>query len=327
MRTVSESPRSRTAEFRQDCGRMHTHSLLHSIGKASCFLALTAGAALAGAVSLPVGKGKAVTQPPPPPNWLDNTISPVTNPIYFEDAVIRSEIRPIYMHHRIDDDFITKGGDVNVWAIQARWAVTDRLAIIATKDGYISLNPGAGDSQDGWADVALGLKYAVIDDRANEFILTPGFTFEIPLGDDEVFQGNGDGQFDVFVSAQKGFGNFHLQGNLGFLLPIDGDAESLSFHYSLMADYYVSQWFIPFVTLNGFTVVDEGNALPLNSEGFDLINFGSSNAGGVNQMALGTGFRTRLTQNIDFGFAYETAVGSPEGLYDDRFTFDVSFRF
>lgn len=33
---------------------------------------------------------------------------------------------------------------------------------------------------DGWLDMATGLKYALIDDKANHFILTPGFTFSIP---------------------------------------------------------------------------------------------------------------------------------------------------
>jgi hypothetical protein len=32
-------------------------------------------------------------------NWLDNTISPVSNPIFFEDPKITSEIHPVYMYH------------------------------------------------------------------------------------------------------------------------------------------------------------------------------------------------------------------------------------
>jgi opacity protein-like surface antigen len=58
-----------------------------------------------------------------------------------------------------------------------------------------------------------------------------------------------------------------------------------------------------------------------------VINFGSSGASGVTQMTLGGGFRTRLTDNMDFGVAYEKAILSPEGLTDDRFTFDLSIRF
>ena len=265
-----------------------------SYSKVFFTLGLTCLPALAGTVSVPVGKDNVAKQPIPS-NWLDRTISPVTNPIFFEDAAIRSEIRPIYMHHTIDNDFITKGGDVNIYALQVRYAINERLAIIATKDGYIDMNPGAGSSQDGWADVALGLKYAIIDDRENHFILTPGFTFEIPLGNKDVFQGNGSGEWNVFVSAEKGFGDFHLLSNVGLRVPNDTSDESTVFHYSLQADYYACNYFIPFVALNGFTVVDSGNALPLSSEGFDLINFGSSKSGGVNQMALGAVSYTHLT--------------------------------
>ena len=293
---------------------------------AGCTIALTA----LSAVSALAGSVPAAKSPVPvtaAADWKINTIAPVTNPIFFEDAVIRSEVRPIYMHHNIDNDFITRGGDVDVYALQLRYAVTNRLAIIATKDGYIDLETGAGSGSDGWADVSAGLKYALIDNQESQFILTPGFTFEIPVGDSEVFQGNGDGKFDVFVSAQKGFNDFHIQGNTGVILPLDGDANSTVLHYSLMADYYVSRYFIPFVTLNGFTVLDEGNTLPIDTEGFDLINFGSSASNGATQIALGVGFRTRLADNLDFGIAYEKAVGSDRGLYDDRITADLTFRF
>ncbi len=288
---------------------------------------LTAATAFAG-TSAPAGKAPKCPVPPvEPSNWLDTTIPPVTNPVFFEDAVIRSEIRPIFIHHKIDSGFITGGGDVNLWAVQARVALTDRLALIATKDGYIDFNPKIGADQDGWADVALGLKYALIDDRANEFILTPGFTFEIPLGNSDVFQGNGSGEWNVFVSAEKGFGNFHLLGNVGVRVPNDTDEESTSLHYSLQADYRVCKWFIPFVAANGFTVLSEGSTLPINSEGYDLINFGASGADNWTGFTVGGGFRSQLTDNIFFGAAYEKAVAGPEGLYDDRWTFDFVFTF
>ena len=63
------------------------------------------------------------------------------------------------------------------------------------------------------------------------------------------------------------------------------------------------------------------------AEGYDVINFGSSAAEGTTQATLGLGFRSRLLANLDLGVGYEKAVVSPEGLTDDRFTFDVSIRF
>lgn len=258
--------------------------------------------------------------------WKDHTISPVANPFFHEDAVIRSEIRPVFVYHHIDDAFLG-GGSAQLYAMQIRYAITNRLAIIATQDGYFDINNDAISNPEGWMDLALGLKYAVIDDEAHQFILTPGFTFKIPTGERDVFQGRGGGEWDLFIAAQKGFGDFHLSSNVGIRLPNNNDENSTIVHYSLMADYYASRWFIPFVAFNAYTVVNEGNNIGLTTEGYDVINFGASGADGVTQGTLGVGFRSRITQNVDLGFAYEKAVIEPAGLTDDRFTFDISIRF
>lgn len=256
---------------------------------------------------------------------LSTAISPVTNPIYFESALIQSEVRPIYIHHKIDSDFV--GGDANVYALQLRWAVTERLAIIATKDGYIDLNPDAIPHENGWADVAAGVKYAIIKDEEHAFILTPGVTFEIPVGQERVFQGNGDGMWNIFTSAVKGFGKFHLTGNVGFNVPNNTDEETANFHASLQADYWVHQYFIPLVSFNSFTTLSNADGPAFDTEGFDLINFGSSNAKGTTQAALGVGFRSRILQSLDLGFAFEFGVTDKPDIFDTRYTVDAIWRF
>jgi len=301
---------------------MKTH---HTLNRSLMALGLCAVATLTQAGT----PSAAVSEKNPPSiavDWKTETIAPVANPLYFEDAIIRSEIRPIYAYHRIDSGFVTKGGTADVYALQLRWAVTDRLAIIATKDGYMDLHtPGIGNPN-GWLNVAAGLKYALIDDKANQFILTPGFTFEIPLGSSQVFQGDGNGEWNAFVSAEKGFGKFHVLANLGIRVPNDS-AFSTEIHYSLQADYFVCRYFIPFVVANGYNPVSNGNRIGLTSEGYDVINFGSSKAKGSTQLTVGGGFRSRLLDNVDLGIAYEKAVVAPNGLTDDRFTVDFCIRF
>ena len=73
--------------------------------------------------------------------------------------------------------------------MQFRWAITDRLAFIATQDGFFNIELDNGASLDGWMDLAAGFKYALIDDVENQFILTPGLTVHLPTGDKEVCQG------------------------------------------------------------------------------------------------------------------------------------------
>ena len=60
-------------------------------------------------------------------------------------------------------DFITQGGDLEVYGVQLRWAVTDRLGLILSKGGYNVVNPGAGPQLVGWGDLQVGAKYAIID--------------------------------------------------------------------------------------------------------------------------------------------------------------------
>lgn len=261
-------------------------------------------------------------------SWKDTAISPVTNPLFFEDPRITTEIRPIFLHHKIDDGFLTKGGDVRVYAAQLRWAVTDRLALIATKDGYIEFNPNKVlTHEEGWADLSAGIKYALVDSEEHQFILTPGLKLELPTGNRRVFQGNGSGEWDLFVSAAKGWDKWHLTGTVGARIPNDFSEETAQAHASLQLDYYACRWFIPFASAHTFTVLSEADQLGLRTEGYDLINFGASNAEGRTQGVLGAGFRSRLHKRVDLGFAYEKGVTDPKGIFDDRFTVDLIFRF
>ncbi|TAL05031.1 MAG: hypothetical protein EPO07_04250 [Verrucomicrobia bacterium] len=272
-------------------------------------------------------------------DWKAKAISPVGNPIYFEDPRITSEVRPIFMQHYLPDTFkfdggsAPLGGDVRVYAIQLRYALTEKLGLIATKDGYIDFNPANTlTPQTGFANLAAGLKYALVDDAARQLIVTPGVTIEIPTGNQDVLQGRGKGEWNVFVSAAKGWDNFHLTGNVGFRIPNDWSQQTVQAHYSLQLDYYVCQYFIPFFVANGYTVLTEGKnellpGVALNTEMYDLINFGSTKAAGRTMITVGGGARAKVAKNVDLGVAYEAGVTDPVGIFDSRITADVIWRF
>lgn len=260
-------------------------------------------------------------------DWKTDAVSPVTNPVYFEDPHVHTEIRPLFLYHNLGDDLGT-GGSAQLYAVQARWAVTDRLAIIATKDGYINMDPDVGlPDTGGFANIAAGVKYAIIDNREAQFIVTPGLTIELPTGNTRVFQGNGDGAWNPFVSIGKGFGNLRILGNVGGIIPNNGNEETAQLHYSAQIDYTTCRYFIPFVSWNAFTVLSEADGPALDFEGFDLFNLGSADASGYTQSVLGVGFRSRLLDSLDFGFAYEFPISQPEGIFGDRFTIDFIWRF
>ena len=260
-------------------------------------------------------------------DWLETTIAPVVNPVFFESPLIQSEVRPVVMLHRVDPGLLSVGTDVRLYAVQLRYAFTEKLAFIATKDGYVEIDPAGPAHWDGWADLAAGLKYELFRNDDHQLVVSPGFTFEVPTGNSEVFQGNGKGEANVFVSAMKGWGNVHWTGLVGGRIPTDFSKETASIRYSGQLDCWVSRWFIPFVSVNAFTVVSSADALPFNSEGFDLINFGSSNASGRTQGAVGGGFRSRLLPSLDLGVGYEYGVFASNSIFKDRWTLDLSWRF
>jgi hypothetical protein len=271
-------------------------------------------------------------------NWLDNTISPVSNPIYFEDPKVTSEVRPVYMYHFLPGTFnfnggsVPLGGQVQVMAVQFRYALTDKLGLIASKDGYIEFQPNSTLNKSyGWGDLAAGLKYVLVDDQDDQFIMTPGFSLTLPTGSTAVFQARGSGEWNAFVSAEKGFDQLHLTANGGLIIPNNFGENTAQLHYSLQADYYVCQYFIPFAVANGYTILSNGNhnQLPvsLNTEGYDLINFGSTDTSGTTQMTIGGGVRSRIVKNVDVGIAYEAGVVNPVGIFESRITADAVWRF
>jgi hypothetical protein len=65
----------------------------------------------------------------------------------------------------------------------------------------------------------------------------------------------------------------------------------------------------------------------LRSNGYDVINFGAGNANGVTQGMVGFGFRSRVYDKVDLGFAYEIAMIRPYGLTNNRVTVDMCIRF
>lgn len=98
-------------------------------------------------------------------DWAKGLIRPMTNPTLFDLAVPTTNIRPIFAYHALPDFVNTTagnlpvGGDVQVYALQFEYAFSDRLSLVATKDGYIDFNPNATlNNQSGFANLGAGLK-------------------------------------------------------------------------------------------------------------------------------------------------------------------------
>lgn len=259
---------------------------------------------------------------------LDEMISPVTNPVNFEDPRARTEVRPIFVYHKLDKDFVTQGGDVRIYALQARYAVNDRLALIATKDGYIVMHPDEVlNDESGWANVAAGFKYAFYKDGQSGQIATAGLRYEIPMGNRDVLQGNGDGMINPFLSAATTLGPVNLMMGTGFRLRFN-DEDSSFFDFDLHADTKLG-WFSPSLELNVVNVLQSGKRLPIADEGQDFFNFGATESEGTTIVTAGIGGRAQLADNVSFGLAYQFPISSGAGSHvtDWRITSDLILSF
>ena len=126
----------------------------------------------------------------------------MTNPVFFEDPRTLTEARIIYLNQNIPAAAL--GGHAQVFAAQVRAAITDRLSLIATKDGFItSSNPLV---RDGWADINVGLKYNLIVNPQDQRLLSVGTTYELPIGSTRARQGNGGGLFHAFLTGMTELG-------------------------------------------------------------------------------------------------------------------------
>lgn len=290
-------------------------------------------------------------------------ISPVSNPTNFEDARIESDVRPIYIYHSIDKHFldpVAPGGNAQIVALQIRLKLTDRLALIATKDGYVWLHPqhkvdDVVKNGNGFANVAAGLKYNFFRDVTLPALATAGLRYEAPSGEPQALQGEvfrshnalgldlnkrGNGILNLFASGVWGDRNFHVLAYTGPRLALSG-ADSSFYDTSVHFDYRVWNLF-PLIELNWIHVLDGGSrlrpvenaGLKMDEEGFDFFNLGAPSAGGSDVATLGLGWRWRILDGldvlgqsggVDFGAVAELPIGTRHDLFDWRVTTDLVF--
>ncbi|MDA0768105.1 MAG: transporter [Verrucomicrobia bacterium] len=296
------------------------------------------------------GPDELVSIPPlePSPTGFENARRPISNPTRFDLALPRTNIHALWMHHNFPNHInragggtLPFGGDLDLFAVQLEYAFNDRLSLVANKDGYIDFNPdNTFSSETGFANLAAGLKYAFIFDPDKQFVLSGSAVVEVPTGNRDVFQGEGDGSLHLSLSDLKLYNQWQFAGAAGVEIPFDNDFSTTGF-ISAHVSYEVCNWFIPLVELNWFTVLDEGDggsrfasqaggAVPAvaSFEGADLINWGAANGGDHDYATAAFGFRSRLSETLDLGFAYEIPLTDEnDNITENRLTVDLTLTF
>ena len=72
------------------------------------------------------------------------------------------------------------GGAFQVYALQLRLAVTDRLQLFADKDGLVRFSPKGASSVFAMANILAGAKYVLIRDVENQFLFSGVVQYEAP---------------------------------------------------------------------------------------------------------------------------------------------------
>jgi hypothetical protein len=231
---------------------------------------------------------------------------------------------------------------VELYALQFEIALNDRLSIVATKDGYVDVNPDSTlSSQSGFANLGAGLKYAFILNPVSKTALSGTATLELPTGNSDVFQGEGDGTLNLILSGLQLVNNWQFAAGTGVQIPFS-DQQSTEGWMSTHVSYEVCSWFIPLAELNWFHVLESGNgtgnypsqvggAVPavIKFEGGDLFNLGAANSHDNRDLVTAAfGFRSRLTDFIDAGVAYEIPLTDKDNsLMEERLTVDLVWKF
>jgi hypothetical protein len=252
--------------------------------------------------------------------------NPVGNPLYFETPLNNTSARFLFLYHGFSDDSQLQGGQVNVAALQLRVALTERLGFIATKDGFGWLDTGIGIEDEGWNDVAAGLKYAFYVDHDEQLVVTGGARLMLQnFGEQKVLQGAVD-ELSPFVSFAKGWGKFHLMGNLTDRIPFDDDDGNNVLQWDVHTDYEVADGVAIVGELHGLHYLTDGTRLPLNVGGLDYSNFGSSNVEGSAVIWLGLGGRVKFNPHLSAGGTFEYPLTNRDAdIMGQRVTLDLEF--
>lgn len=272
----------------------------------------------------------------------------------FEDPFITTGIYPIYAWHEFPNDSAFQGGSAHDVSVQARLALTDRLAFIATKDGYVWKrpdNPILDDTQ-GFLNLAAGLKYAFLQNQEEGYIVSGVLRVEFPTGSSDTFQGYGDGMVLPSITGAWGSGPLHIMADIGAQIPFNTGEQSTSLFYHIYADYNVTEHFAPFVQLSGLTWISSGDGqipvklkrgvvpgdeLPLSVaqaalgtgpfEGADLFNLGSQDVNGLDLWTWAVGTHIPITEHVTFSVAYQRPFSNHKGIFSQRVTTGLTLEF
>lgn len=265
---------------------------------------------------------------------FDNFTGPLTNPVQAKDPRSLTEARVLFANNWGKKGFPVFGSGVyQVYALQLRLAVTERLQLFADKDGIVRFSPAPngvkGKSVTGLANLAFGGKYVLIRDVENQFIFSTAIQYEAPTGYANIFQNQGSGMLALYGVMGKQFGeNTHVLATFGQNFAVQNQLSGY-FYTNLHVDQKIG-WFYPFLEANWYAYNQNGRWVPpVGIEGDGWINTGTRGVAGKNLVTLAPGFKIQPGEHphVCFGVAYEFPVSEWNALIGNRINAELIFRY
>lgn len=251
-------------------------------------------------------------------------VMPATSPYFNESSFITTDARLWYAYQQFDDNTPLGGGHGQVAAAQFRLAITDRLQLVAYKDGYMWLDSD-NLSESGWNDVGAGLKWNFYRDVPGQLHMALGAGYQFPWGDGNVLQN--DAEVRMWFSIDKGFDKFHLGGVINALFTPTSDhtyGNSNRLYWDIHMDYYLCEYFSPIIEFNGCnSLQDRYASLPF--QGGDLGNFGLGVSDPV--VTVGFGGEVRPCSRFAIRTMWETQIDHQDDLFNWRLTCSIVLPF
>jgi hypothetical protein len=155
-------------------------------------------------------------------------------------------------------------------------------------------------------------------------------TFELPIGSHRALQGNGDGEFNLFLTGGAEFwGDCHWISATGFRLPTDTADRSQSWYWLNHFDRKISCRTYAFVEFDWHHWIRSGHGgFGLTGiEGLDLYNFGTTGVAGNDIVTGAFGLKFRPSDTVEIGVAFEFPLTERRDIMENRITADWILRF
>jgi hypothetical protein len=218
-------------------------------------------------------------------------------------------------------------GTYQVYALQLRLALTERLQLFADKDGIVRFSPQGGQSATGLANIAAGAKYVFVRDVENQFLFSGVIQYEAPTGYANIYQNQGSGLLAVYGIAAKEFGeNWHIVTQFGQNIAMQNQQNGYFYTHA-----HIDRRFgrlTPLFEVNWYYYNQSTKFLPpIGLEGGGLVNLGTSGMTGRSIVTGTIGTKFDLTDNLELGLGYQFAMQRARSLYGDSLIAQVILRY